>query len=172
MDADRAPGRTRPSKSAAKRCALAAQELGATLARLAPARRAAIPMSGTLKAALDGYRRCASREAKRRQLQFIGRVMRQEDREAIAAGLARATQLTPAEQRLNRALAAWRERLLSDPAALADYLDAHPGADAKRLRQLLRQAPKATDAAERARLNTRLFRLLRSYETGADADAG
>lgn len=161
MAAEPGQAPNKPSKSAAKRDALAAQRLGAALARLDPARRADIPMSEALRAAFDAYRRCATREAKRRQMQFIGRLMRDEDREALATGLARATRLTPAEQGLNRELAAWRERLLDDPAALADYLDDHPGADAQRLRQLLRQIAKATDAEARTRLGTRLFRLLR-----------
>ena len=151
----------KPSKSAAKRDALAAQRLGAALAQLEPERRADIPMSEALRTALDAYRRCPTREAKRRQMQFIGRLMRDEDSEALATGLARATRLTPAEQGLNRKLAAWRERLLNDPAALADYLDDHPAADAQRLRQLLRQIAKATDPEARTRLGTRLFRLLR-----------
>lgn len=154
-------GPSKPSKSAAKRDALAAQRLGAALAELDPERRADIPMSEALRTALDAYRRCAAREAKRRQMQFIGRLMRAEDREAIATGLARTTRLTPAEQGLNRQLAAWRERLLNDPAALAAYLDEHPGADAQRLRQLLRRIAKATDMDTRTRLGTRLFRLLR-----------
>ena len=165
MDAEPGPGPARRSKSAAKREALAAQQLGAALAKLEPRRRTDIPMSATLQAALDAYRRCAGREAKRRQMQFIGRVMRDEDCEAIAAGLARVTSLTPAEQGLNRKLAAWRERLLADPAALGDYLASHPSADAQRLRQLLRQAARATHPDTQARLATRLFRLLREGET-------
>ena len=148
------------SKSAAKREAAAAQRLGAELAALEPRRRQDIPMSEALNAALDAYRAFSSRQAQRRQMQFIGRLMRGEDRDAIAQGLARATGLTPAEHALRRRLEHWRNRLLNDDA-LADYLRSCPEANAQALRQLIRRTRTARDEETRSQMQRRLFRLLR-----------
>ena len=159
------------SKSAAKREAAAARRLGAELAALEPGRRRNIPMSEALNAALDAYRGFSSHEARRRQLQFIGRLMRGEDRHAIAAGLARAKGLTPAEHALNRELERWRERLLNDGDALTDYLRAHPQANAQALRQLIRRSKRTVDEKARSELHRRLFRLLRE-NAERDVDGG
>lgn len=118
-------------------------------------------MSEALNAALDAYRTFSSRQAQRRQMQFIGRLMRGEDRDAITQGLARATGRTPAEQALSRQLERWRDRLLSDDDALAEYLRNCPKANAQALRQLIRRTRTARDGTTRSQLHRRLFRLLR-----------
>lgn len=167
--AARADRGARASKSAAKRAAADAQRLGAALAALAPARCLCIPMSAALRDALNAYQTFSSREARRRQLQFIGRLMREEDREAIAAGLARATGSAPADQARHRLLESWCERLLAEPPALAEYLRAWPGADAQALRQLLRRHRQTPDAARRAALRRQLLRLLRENAANRSA---
>jgi ribosome-associated protein len=78
----------RPSKSQRKREMHQLQELGAQLALLSPERLARLPISERLQDALEALRPIRSREARRRQLQYVGRVMRREDEEAIAAALA------------------------------------------------------------------------------------
>ncbi len=76
------------SKSARKRDAREARRLGEALTELDPARLARIPIGEALSDALEAYRGLSQREARRRQLQRIGRLMRDEDRDAIAVGLA------------------------------------------------------------------------------------
>ena len=156
------------SKSAKKRDAREARRLGEALTELDPARLTRIPISEALSDALDAYRRLSQREARRRQLQRIGRLMRNEDREAIAVGLSRVTELTPEERGRNRRLERWRERLLTEPDALTEYVRRHPGTDVQSLRQLIGRTRRARDPAVRADFARRLFRLLREGADRAD----
>ena len=76
-----------PSKSARKRDALRLKALGQQLAELNDEQRAALPLPDTLANAIADYRRIASHEAKRRQAQFIGRLMRGIDVAAFESAL-------------------------------------------------------------------------------------
>ncbi|MYE11982.1 MAG: DUF615 domain-containing protein [Gammaproteobacteria bacterium] len=156
------------SKSARKRDAREARRLGEALTELDPARLARIPIGEALSDALEAYRGLSQREARRRQLQRIGRLMRDEDRDAIAVGLARVTELTPEERGRNRRLERWRERLLTEPDALTEYVRLHPGTDVQPLRHLIGRTRRARDPAVRADFARRLFRLLREREDRAD----
>jgi Uncharacterized protein conserved in bacteria len=68
-----------PSRSQRKRDSLALQQLGETIAEAAPHIQAKLPLSDDMRAALAEYRRISSREGKRRHLQYIGRLMREEE---------------------------------------------------------------------------------------------
>ena len=163
---DRPPA---PSKSARKRDAREARRLGEALSELDPARLARIPVGEALSDALDAYRGLSQREARRRQLQRIARLVRDADRDAIARGLARVTELTPEERARNRRLGRWRERLLTEPDALTEYVRLHPGTDVQPLRQLIGRTRRARDPAVRADFARRLFRLLREWEDRAES---
>ena len=67
----------RVSRSRRKRESTALQELGEKLAELPPAAQARLPLPSDLRDALNEYRRISNKEARRRQLQFIGRLMRE-----------------------------------------------------------------------------------------------
>ena len=69
----------KPSRSQKKRQALALQELGAELASLTPAEWEVIELPQPLLAALDAWRQLKGFEARRRHMQFIGRLMRETD---------------------------------------------------------------------------------------------
>ena len=75
-----------PSRSQRKRDSLALQLVGERLTRYPDSALAELPLSGELRQAVAEWRRIPSREGKRRQLQYIGRLMREEeDPEAILA---------------------------------------------------------------------------------------
>jgi len=153
----------RPSKSQRKREMQWLQGLGERLAALAPEALPPLPLSDRLRAALDELRRIRSREARRRQLQYIGRVMRSEDGEAIAAALERLTAGGLQQRRLLHQAEHWRDRLLAEgDAALAELLAEYPGGDAQQLRQLLRSAQQERDQARPPAAARRLFRQLRA----------
>ena len=84
-------------------------------------------------------------EGKRRQMQFVGKLMRKLDEnqvQAIRAALD-VQHNGSAEETLALHMAEhWRDRLLQDDAALADWLSAHPDTDSQQLRALVRQARK------------------------------
>ena len=74
-----------PSRSQRKRDSHALQQLGEEIADAAPNIQAKLPLSDDMRAALAEYRRMSSRESKRRQLQYIGRLMREEENAVILA---------------------------------------------------------------------------------------
>lgn len=77
-----------PSKSSRKRAAHAAQKLGQRLVGMRAQDLAGLPMDESLRDAIDEARRITSRGALARQLQFIGKLMRGTDIDAIEAALA------------------------------------------------------------------------------------
>ena len=84
-------------------------------------------------------------EGKRRQMQFVGKLMRKLDEDQVQAIRAAldVQHNGSAEETLALHMAEhWRDRLLQDDAALADWLSAHPDTDSQQLRALVRQARK------------------------------
>ena len=140
-------GYTKPSKSMLKRESADLQALGKQLLELPDSRLKDLDMPERLRDALDAWKKTKSFEGKRRQLQFIGKVMRGVDaeplREAVAAfqlGHARnALALHQAER--------WRAELLAedDKDALTRWAQTYPESDLQQLRALIRNARK--DAA-------------------------
>ena len=78
----------KPSRSEMKRRSHALQALGAGLARLPPARLAQLRLPQDLETALEELGRLTSREARRRQIQYVGRLMRGIDPALLQAVLA------------------------------------------------------------------------------------
>jgi ribosome-associated protein len=135
----------RPSKSALKRQAHDQQALGQALAELPDAALAAAPMPEALRDANDELRRTRSHEGRRRQLQYVGKLMRQADIEPLRHAVA-AAQLGRAHDALALHRAEhWRAELMADDEALTRWMAEHPDTDLQRLRTLIRNARK--DAA-------------------------
>ncbi len=78
-----------PSRSASKRDSHARQALGMEIARLTAAERAALPLTPELAEAMDLLDRLTDHEGRRRQEQYIGRLMREADGEALRRAMAR-----------------------------------------------------------------------------------
>lgn len=143
------------SKSERKRQMTALQELGEALLKLKPAHLQKMPLSDKLRDAIATYHRLPNRnEARRRQLQFIGKVMRSEDHEAIQSELDRL--LTPDARQAGRSreIERWCLRLSEgDGDVIEAFLDAYPSAERQPLRQLVRrhqqqvQSETGSDAA-------------------------
>jgi ribosome-associated protein len=135
----------RPSKSALKRQAHDQQALGQALAELPDAALAAAPMPEALRDAIGELRRTRSHEGRRRQLQYVGKLMRQADIEPLRHAVA-AAQLGRAHDALALHRAEhWRAELIADDEALTRWMAEHPDTDLQRLRALIRHARK--DAA-------------------------
>ncbi|MBN8490449.1 MAG: DUF615 domain-containing protein [Burkholderiales bacterium] len=130
----------RPSKTRLKQQSHDLQKLGLALAELPDERLAALNLPERLLDAIVQYRSTRSHEGRRRQLQYVGKLMREVDaeplREAVAAarlGSARDTLLLHEAER-------WRDALLADDEAMTRWLQAHADCDAQRLRSLVRAA--------------------------------
>lgn len=150
-----------PSKTQRKRAMAALQSLGAALLDLPPARVQALALPEPLAEALAEARRITRREARRRQIQFIGRLMREVDPEPIRAALAEAEGRSAAARARQRQLERWRERLLADDTALTEFARAHPAAELQALRAAIRNARKEIAGGHPPRAQRALYRLLR-----------
>jgi ribosome-associated protein len=155
------------SKSERKRLATRLQKMGRALAELRPDRLAEISLPEDLERAIADYRRFPSREAKRRQLQLIGKLMREIDTAPIEAALERLDGRSATARYEQHQLERWRERLVEDPAALTDYLAEHPHSDRQALRHLIERARTARDEQQQKIASRALFRFLREEEHSA-----
>lgn len=153
----------RPSKTERKTASHDLQKLGLALAELSDARLAATAMPESLRDAIVQYRRTRTHEGRRRQLQYVGKLMRGVDdaplREAVAEALLGSARETLALHEAER----WRAELVTDDAALQRWITAHPDTDTQHLRSLVRAARRdAVGLAPEAR-QPRSFRDLFQY---------
>jgi ribosome-associated protein len=127
----------RPSKTQLKQQMHELQQLGQALTALSAEHLNALQMPQQLREAIDEFKRTRSHEGRRRQLQFIGKLMRSVDAEPLRAAVA-AGKLGNAMQALALHEAErWRLELVSDGDAIARWSGLHPGSDLQRLRALV-----------------------------------
>ncbi|MDE2401767.1 MAG: DUF615 domain-containing protein [Burkholderiales bacterium] len=155
-------GYHRPSKSQRKRDSHDLQDLGEVLVTMPKDRLTDIDMPESLQDAIEAFKRTKSFEGKRRQMQYIGKLLRGCDpepfQEAVASfklGHARnALSLHEAER--------WRAELVHDDQALTRWVAQFPDSDVQKMRALIRNARKDAAAAPEAR-SGRGFRDLFQY---------
>jgi ribosome-associated protein len=158
-----------PSKSQRKRQAHALQDLGGELVRLSRDRLEKLELPEALKAAVLEAKRITSHGAIRRQMQWIGKLMREVDGDAIARQLAKIRGESDAAKAAFHALEQWRDRLLQEDEAVTRWLAHYPDTDAQRLRQLIRNARREAAESKPPKSSRALFRLLRDV---AEAKTG
>jgi len=153
----------RPSKSARKREAAAAQDLGTRLIALKESDLAALELPEKLFDAIMLAKRITARGGLARQRQYIGKLMRDIDIAPIEAALSEESRLTALDAEKHKRIEAWRARLLTEgPDALDDLLKWSPGADRKSLQTLITKATSArVDPGSRENASRELFRALR-----------
>ena len=146
------------------------QRLGAALIALAPAQLDALALPAQLLAAVREAQRITSHEARRRQVQFIGKVMRKIDPEPVRAAVAAIAGQSAAARARQKRLEQWREQLIADDAALTEFMrefaGEHAGVDLQAMRALIRNARKEIAQARPPRAQRALFRLLRETLEG------
>ena len=154
-----------PSRSQLKREAEALQDLGAELVKLKTSQLETIPMPERLRDAVMEARRIKSHGALRRQMQFVGKVMREVEAEPIREALDRLLNRDQAAAARFHLLERWRDRLIDEgDKALAEWLDVHPESDRQHLRQLVRNAVKERNSGKPAGAGRALFRFIREME--------
>ena len=153
----------RPSKSARKREAAAAQDLGTRLIALKESDLVALELPERLFDAIMLAKRITARGGLARQRQYIGKLMRDIDTAPIEAALSEESRVTALDAEKHKRVEAWRTRLLTEgPAALDDLLKWCPGADRKSLQALITKATGARiDPGSRENASRELFRALR-----------
>ena len=149
----------------------ALQDLGEALVALDPDRLASLDLPEKLADAIRSARTITRHEAKRRQLQYIGKLMRDVDPDPLRAALGRWTQGSVEERAHFALLERWRDRVLGEPDGVQAFVAAHPNADAEDISRLVDEA-----RAERARggpphKSRALFRLLKRAIDDASVDS-
>ncbi|WP_346839298.1 ribosome biogenesis factor YjgA [Microbulbifer sp. SAOS-129_SWC] len=140
------------------------QALGTQLTELNGAQLAEVPISDDLREAIATLHRIKSNEARRRQNQYIGKLMRSEDGEAIEAVLNRFKERDQLHLRFDKMAEDWRARLLKEgKAAQSDFFDNYPSADHQQLRQLIRDSQKEIKNNKPPTNQRKLFRFLRDF---------
>lgn len=151
------------SKTRRKREVEELQKLGASLVDLSPAQLDSLALPEELLAAVREAQRIRSREGHRRQLQFIGRLMRSLDPAPVRAALARLDGRSAAARAEQRLLEQWRGRLIGDDAALTEFAARFPKAEVERIRALIQDARREIAERRPPRAQRELFRVLRGY---------
>ena len=178
-------GTTDASRTELKQESEALQALGEALLDLRSDLFQRLDLPEKLADAIAEAKRITNFEGKRRQMQFIGKLMRRLDEAAVAA-----IEAALEEQRMGSAsekialhqAEQWRDRLIADDNALPDWLAQYPGTDIQQLRALIRQArkdaPGAHDAnvaqsqglaPRKGRAYRELIQLVRAQLQGEDA---
>ncbi len=175
-------GYDRPSKSQLKRDMLALQVLGVALIELPKDALKRMPMPEKLDDAVRDARKITDHEGKRRQVQYVGRVMRSLTDEETAA-LRTALDTYRGVNRAETAKLHWiehtREKLLADDSAFTDFIRQHPGVDPQEGRTLIRNARKEREQSKPPRYFRELFQWIKTAagvdeedESAAEAEDG
>lgn len=151
----------RPSKTRLKHEMEALQELGETLVSLDAARLRSLDLPERLVDAVVLARGITKHEARRRQMQYLGRLMRDVDPVPIRAALERWETVPREEKARFAALEGWRDRILADAAALDAFVAEHPDADRASLARLADAARNERSRGEPPRAFRELFRAMR-----------
>jgi len=158
-----------PSKSQRKRDMHALQALGVELVELSEDRLSQLMLPEGLALAVREARRIKAHEGRRRQMQYIGKLMRELDETDIAgfrAQLEAWNGRSKAETARQHAMERWRDRLISDEAALTEFMQLHAGVDAQALRTLIRNAKKEAAESRPPRAYREIFRVVREATEG------
>jgi len=161
----------RPSKSARKREMHALQAIGEELVALPAERLKRVELPEDLREAVMEARRITKHEARRRQMQYIGRLMRGVDAEPIQAALESFRSVSREEVARHHRLERLRDDFLADESAAGRILEQWPQADLQHLRTLRRNALREREQNKPPRAYREIFRILRELD-GAPADDG
>jgi len=158
-------GYSRPSKSQLKREMTALQELGEELAGLSKDGLKKVPMPEKLDDAVREARRITSHEGRRRQIQYVGKVMRSLHETEIAAirhALDVMKGMSDAETAKMHAIERWREQLLKSDDVLTDFIRRYPQADPQEGRMLIRNTRREGEQKKPPRYYRELFQWIKN----------
>ena len=157
------------SKSQMKREMLALQELGEKLVELNEQQLSQIDLSEELSTAISQAQAIKKHGAKRRQLQFIGRLMRNVDAESIQQQLDKITQNSAEAISQHHRIEQWRDRLLADgDEALTEFINTYPDADRQQLRTLIRSTIQERHKNKPPRFYRKMYQLIKqAVEAGS-----
>lgn len=150
-----------PSKTKIKKQMHELRDLGKELTELGKDQLAQLDIPDTLREALREMKNINTFGAQRRQIQYIGKLMRDVDPVPILAKLDTWKGKSQHHVAYMHQLERWRERLLESEDAFTELLSAHPEADAQRLRTLIRNAQREMKTQKPAKNYREIFQVLR-----------
>jgi ribosome-associated protein len=156
-----------PSKSQLKREALALTALGEQLTQLSNDKLQQLGLPGAIEDAVAQARDMKASGARKRQLQFLGKLLRHEDPAPIQEAIEKLEQASKANHQLHHQAEAWRDRILADNDQIQAFVGQYPHADRQQLRQLARAGNKEQQANQPPKSARKLFRLIRDTIGGS-----
>lgn len=154
------------SKTSMKKEMQKLQDLGIELTLLKPQKLAIMPISDELRDAIELLHRLTHNEAVRRQKQFIGKLMRHEDTDAIEKAFNNIAEKQNREARMLKGIERWRDNLIAGDASVAEsFIDAFPNCDRQQLRQLIKGAKSEFGRPKPPTFTRKLFTFLRDIIT-------
>jgi len=165
-----------PSRTELKKESTELQKLGEALLTLRADLMERLALPGGLVTALAELKRITNFEGRRRQLQYVGKLMRQLEpqtlqsvRDALEEERSGSAQQTLALHAVEK----WRDDLIANDDALQAWLAAHPDTDVQQMRALIRQARKdgaptqdavsKGQAPRRGRAYREIFQIVREH---------
>jgi len=151
----------------------ALQDIGRALTELPAAKLKKMNLDDGLLVALLDFQKITANGAKRRQLQYIGKLMRDIDPEPIEQQLAALRGDSSAHTRWLHLLERWRERLVEDDSHVQQLINDFPQLDVQQLRTMVRNARKEREENKPPKANRQLFQLLKELipEQGKPANS-
>lgn len=160
------------SKSQRKRDSHARQDLGEQLVKLSLDQLSKFNLPEELHDAILQAQHTRQRGALKRQLQFIGRLMRELDPAPIQRQLDDVKGVSRQAVAQQHKIEQWRERLVSEgDSALQELVNLYPGIDRQRIRQLVRNVIKENESNKPPRAYRELFQLLRGIVEASNVNS-
>lgn len=147
-----------PSRSQLKRDSQELRDLGEQLVLMANSHLEKITLDSSLLAAIKEARRLKNLDARRRQIQYIGKLMRNIDLTEIRYSIDKLNHQSQTFRQHFAMLEQWRDRLIDGGnSAIEEFLIDYPNADRQKIRNLSRQASREKTGSAK----TKLFKYLK-----------
>ena len=168
------------SRSKLKAESDALQKLGIQLLDLPESRLKKLDLPEKLFDAVQEAKRISNFEGKRRQMQYIGKLMRKVDAEPIEAAVVAAKKGSATETLMLHKAEVWRDNLIAQDGAFEQWMNEFPETDTQHLRSLIRQAKKAIvpdagagEAQRQAKVYREIFQIVKTslLEQAGKSDA-
>jgi ribosome-associated protein len=164
------------SKTKLKAEADAAQSVGKSLVGLPKDKLIKLALPEALFDAVLEAKRLTANGAIRRQMQYLGRLMRDIDSAPIVEQLQAWEGKNTQENARFHSMERWRDRMIENAEAVSEFLVAYPQTDSQQLRTLIRNAQKEAAANKPPKSSRELFKLIRAIiengtEQSSESDA-
>ncbi len=151
----------KPSKTQRKQAVHELQALGEELVELNENQLATVNLPESLLDAVLHAQTITKHEARRRQMQYIGKLMRRVDPAPIRAALDAFQAPSRSQAAIHKRIESWRGRLLGEPAALGELLAGYPRANIRQLGTLIDGVERERQAGKPPRSYRELYQALR-----------